>query len=98
MKDECHGDLAFLFSYPQSYLWGNHFHEPGGIHLNLPSSFTYYCTTTRQECQVFFQVFLEWLQGWESNPLKQGYEPRPDTDLPCDLVGDIGIEPMTFCV
>jgi len=44
MKNECHGDLAFLFSYPQSYLWGNHFHEPGGIHLNLPSSITYYYT------------------------------------------------------
>jgi len=41
MKNKCHGDLAFLFSYPQSYLWGNHFHEPGGIHLNLPSSSTY---------------------------------------------------------
>jgi len=63
MKNECHGDLAFLFSFPRLPSWGKHFHEPGGIHLNLPSSFTYYYIKTRHKCQVFFDVFLEWWQG-----------------------------------
>ena len=83
MKDECQAAWRSFFLSLDSQSWGKHFHDSGGIHLNLPSSFTYYYITTKQECQVFF-IFLEWWQGGESNPLKQGYEPRPDTELPCD--------------
>ena len=39
-KDECHGGGSLLFSFPRLPSRGKHFHEPGGIHLILPSSFT----------------------------------------------------------
>jgi len=61
MKSECHGDLAFLFSYPLSYQRGDHFHEPGGIHLILPSLFTYYYTDLTTICQdknALFCIFF----------------------------------------
>ena len=58
MKSECHGGLALLFSYPLSYQRGDHFHEPGGIHLILPSLFTYYYTEMVKTCQVFFCAIL----------------------------------------
>ena len=57
MKSECHGGLALLFSYPLSYQRGDHFHEPGGIHLILPSLFTYYYTEMVKACQVFSALF-----------------------------------------
>ena len=71
MKDECHGDLAFLFSYPQSYLWGNHFHEPGGIHLNLPSSFTSIVPAPDKNVK-FFSSFFRMVAGVGVEPTKTG--------------------------
>ena len=62
MKSECHGDLAFLFSYPLSYQRGKHFHEPGGIHLILPSLFSYNYTGLSKACQdknVLFDIVLK---------------------------------------
>ena len=63
MKSECHGGLALLFSYPLSYQRGDHFHEPGGIHLILPSLFTYYYTEMVKACQVFSALFCIFLQS-----------------------------------
>jgi len=51
MKSECHGGGSLLFSFPLSYQWGKHFHEPGGIHLILPSLFTYNYTEVTVACQ-----------------------------------------------
>ena len=62
MKSECHGGLALLFSYPLSYQRGDHFHEPGGIHLILPSLFTYYYTEMVKACQVFSALFYFFFQ------------------------------------
>ena len=50
-------ERSFFLSL-DSQSWGKHFHDSGGIHLNLPSSFTYYYIKTRHKCQVFFDVFL----------------------------------------
>jgi len=51
MKSECHGGGALFFSFPLSYQRGKHFHEPGGIHLILPSLFTYNYTEVTVACQ-----------------------------------------------
>ena len=65
MKSECHGGLALLFSYPLSYQRGDHFHEPGGIHLFLPPLFTYYYPDLTIICQdknevicIFFAITI----------------------------------------
>ena len=69
MKDECHGDLAFLFSFPRLPSWGKHFHEPGGIHLNLPSSFTTIVPASDKNVK-FFSIFL--VAGVGVEPTKTG--------------------------
>jgi len=59
-KDECHGGGSLLFSFPRLPSWGQHFHEQGGIHLILPSSFTYIIPRFVGHCQVYssFRVYF----------------------------------------
>ena len=53
VKDKCHGGGSLLFSYPRLPSQGKHFHEPGGIHLILPSSSTYIIPRLVAKCQVY---------------------------------------------
>ena len=59
MKNECHGGGALLFSFPRLPSWGKHFHEPGGIHLNLPSSFTYIISKPDTIVKFFVHFFYK---------------------------------------
>jgi len=43
--------------------WDKHFHEPGGIHLNLPLLSTYNYTGATTACQVLFASILKGLGG-----------------------------------
>ena len=58
MKNECHGGGALLFSFPRLPSWGKHFHEPGGIHLNLPSSFTTIIPNSDRNVKFFSNFFM----------------------------------------
>ena len=40
---------------------GKHFHEPGGIHLILPSLFNIHYLTYEKLCQVFFNALTFYL-------------------------------------
>ena len=57
MKSECHGGGSLLFvlyvNTPTLLPVGLRFHEPGGIHLILPSLFNYNYTGSWTVCQVF---------------------------------------------
>ena len=58
MKDECHGGGALLFSYPRIQAWGDHFHEPGGIHLILPSSSGTIIQETCHNVKCLLKVYI----------------------------------------
>ena len=72
MKNECQAAERSFFLSLDSQSWGKHFHDSGGIHLNLPSSFTYYYITTKQECQVFFNIFFRMVAGVGVEPTETG--------------------------
>ena len=65
MKDECHGGGSLLFSFPRLPSWGKHFHEPGGIHLILPSLFNYIIPNIDPFVKFFSMFFLATPTGLE---------------------------------
>ena len=85
--------LPTILPVGQPFPWAGRYSPQSSLIFHL----LLYHNQTRMSS--FFQCFF-WLQGWESNPLKQGYEPRPDTDLPCDHYygGPNGIWTHVFAV
>ena len=68
------GGGALLFSFPRLPSWGKHFHEPGGIHLILPSSFTIIISKLDTNVKFFSTFFAKTMSSSHRNPLSPFFQ------------------------